>query len=108
MPQQSSTEATVGRVLHAYSNLWHGPRAAVVCNAGPGWRNINVELDAANDRDIVFHLAAIATGRTFTSVPLFDALTAEDREAALNEQPARDVHGLAHQVRVICEWPPKV
>jgi len=107
--EQSKTPATVGRILHAYSNKWKGPRAAVVCNAGEGWRSVNVFLDRANDRDLLYRMSQCPTGNSFTSLPLYDALKPEERERTLAECPGSKLEGVAGfgQVKVIAEWPPR-
>lgn len=85
----------VGTILHAYSNLWRGPRPAIVMMSWPGSRvaNVNVLFDGANDTE---HLAAVRAsphGNTFTSVTVYDPLTTDEREENLERQSHRQFGG---------------
>lgn len=89
---------TVGRILHAYSNMWSGPRPAIVVNAwgSNDMANVNVFLDGANDTAVLQSCRDSGSGNTWPSVPVFAAMSPDDRAKALLNR------------EVVCEWPPMV
>lgn len=101
----SSTPATVGRILHAYSDHWTGPRPAIVTNAwGGNHANVNVLFDGANDHAALANVRRSPRGNTFTSVPVFDALTPEQRIEVMAFEGARRVAEFG-EIRIHLEWP---
>lgn len=99
---------TVGRILHAYSTLWSGPRPAIVSNAFPGscFANVNVFFDGANDTAALAEVRGSAHGNTFASVEVFAPLTTDERQRALEQARSRPAG--ADDIKIICEWPPRV
>lgn len=98
---------TVGRILHAYSNLWSGPRPAIVSNyfGRADVANVNVLFDGANDAEALAEVRRSPSGNTFTSVPVFAALSDEDRARALAAAHSRQFGD--REIAIICEWPPR-
>jgi hypothetical protein len=92
--------AGVGRMLHAYSPDWQGPRPAVVVNVcaprehyEQGFRmrvNVNVQHDYINDKGAAPHPASTRGG-----VYVFDQLSQQQRDVFLA------------QGHTWCEWPPR-
>lgn len=92
-PQTSRQRAGVGRVLHAYSPAWDGPRPVNVVtsfasrdglNAGDVNRvNGNIAFDGANEAKVLEHVRRRNSGNTWTSVEVYDALTPEQRAEKL-------------------------
>lgn len=99
---------TVGRILHAYSTLWSGPRPAIVSNAFPGscFANVNVLFDGANDTAALAEVRRSPHGNTFPSVGVFDPQSAGDRQLALDSANPRQFG--EQTIKIICEWPPRV
>lgn len=119
-PRTSRQKAGVGRVLHAFSPAWDGPRPVTVCNCvtdrgalESGMTNIvngNITFDGSTEPKVLEHVRRRNSGNTFASVSVFDALTPEQR---LDCVPA-----LAHaaewraswnghdDIPVHFEWPP--
>lgn len=100
----SALRPTVGRVLLAYGALWDGPRPAVCVHATdpkedlhPNSTRVNVFFDGSRDPEMVARVRERPSGNTFIHVPVFDALTAGQRAAAV----AQSSEG------VIVEWPPR-
>ena len=101
---------TVGRILHAYSNLWDGPRPAVVSNylGRADMANVNVLFDGANDREALAEVRRSPNGNTFTSVPVFAALSAEERARALTYAAGSERRQFGdREITLLCEWPPR-
>jgi hypothetical protein len=120
-PMTSRKLAGVGRVLHAYSPAWDGPRSAIVSNDfGQAARtrsnvetqrvNANVFADGANDRRLLEYVRRSNSGNTFPSAEVYDALTPEQRAEKLPElkDPAswRASWNGFTAPPVIFEWPP--
>lgn len=88
-PKTSRQKAGVGRVLHAFSPAWDGPRPVSVVaswasreqlQAGTVNRvNGNIAFDGANEAKVLEHVRRRNSGNTWTSVEVFDALTPEQR-----------------------------
>lgn len=120
-PQTSRQLAGVGRVLHAYSPAWDGPRPAIVVNAWctpEGLQrgdkqlvNANVMFDGVNEPKVLECVRLSGIGNTFTSREVHDALTPEQRRvvtptlrspgdfrASWNGRDTPPVH---------FEWPPR-
>jgi hypothetical protein len=101
----SAQRPSVCRVLHAYGARWKGPRPAICVNDtdpkedphGNSAR-VNIQFDGSCDQEMLARVRERAIGNTFTGVPVFDALTAEQRSKALEASPGG----------VIVEWPPRV
>lgn len=104
---QTTPLPTVGRILHAYSTLWSGPRPAVVSNAfgRADMANVNVFFDGVNDTAALAEVRRSPYGNTFTSVSVFAALTEDERKRALEQVNPR-LFG-EQDIKVICEWPPR-
>ena len=100
---------TVGRVLHAYSNLWSGPRPAVVSNylGRADMANVNVLFDGANDPEVLAGVRRSPSGNTFTSVRVFAALSDEGRGVALDQAAHEHRQFGDREIAIICEWPPR-
>lgn len=97
---------TVGRILHAHSNLWHGPRAAIVVNdlGRADLTNVHVLLDP-NDTEALEEVRRSPSGSTLASVRVFAALSEQERAQALAD--AAKEHRLfgGREIAIICEWP---
>lgn len=110
-PQTTVTKSalTVGRILHAYSNRWTGPRPAVVVNAfdRDNMANVNVLFDGANDSECLAATRQSQQGNTFTSVSVIEAGTPEKRALALDAAAERQWmgYGRGKTIKIICEWP---
>lgn len=100
---------TVGRILHAYSNLWSGPRPAVVSNylGRADMVNANVLFDGANDPEALAEVRRSPSGNTFTSVRVFAALSDADRALALKDAAAEQRQFGDRDLAIIFEWPPR-
>jgi hypothetical protein len=105
-PQNSSVRATAGRVLHAYSPKWTGPRPALVVTEVATAGNVvnaNINFDGLNDREMLAYVRASEQGNTFGSLPVYDALTRDERAEAITHAPA----WTPHSIPIILEWPPR-
>lgn len=99
---------TVGRILHAYSNLWYGARPAVVSNylGRADMVNANVLFDGANDPEALAEVRRSPSGNTFTSVPVFAALSDAERARALDYAAGSERRQFGdREIAIICEWP---
>ena len=99
MKEESKHRPTVGRVLHAYSKRWSGPRPAIVVNtflSNENMCNVNVFLDGANDSSLLEEVRASTNGNTWCCVYVFDMLLPAERAELLE----------AHDV--ILEWPMRI
>lgn len=98
--EKSKVVATVGRVLHAYSTLWRGPRPATVVNAwgAPGVANVSVTMDQANDH-------CLPAQMSMPSVDVFDALTEKEAQHAMELVGTRSTQVATY--KVVCCWPPR-
>lgn len=103
---------SIGRVLHVYSAHWSGAQPGIVSNGpwdepflselGPAV-NVNVIVDAANNPKVLELWRARSSGNTLCSVPVFDALSEEQR-AIVRQQLA----GRGDDLGAWAEWPPRV
>lgn len=88
---------SVGRIVHAYSKWWEGPRPAVVVTVGDGdaFPRANVFLDGERDLDVLADMRRSSCGNTISG-PLLMNENSEDRAEALK------------QFDCWLEWPPRV
>jgi len=107
--QLTKTPPTVGRIVHAYSNAWSGPRPAIVVQGfGGPHANVNVFFDGANDRKILNERRAHPEGNTYCSVPVYDLDAGQERVSPPSSDEgwkgvaAVDANGFA----IFCTWPP--
>lgn len=107
-------KATVGRVVHVYSNLWIGPAIGWVVaafglfpdsmrdNRETEHVNVNVSVDGANAPKALSLFRSREQGNTLTSIKLTDPLTPEQRSAELaaatDEQPVFWAEWMPYQV----------
>lgn len=107
--EKQKQKITVGRMLHAYSNKWTGPRPAVVSNAfdSVDYANVNVLFDGANDQECLAAVRGSSSGNTFPSVNVYEPMTPEQRAVMLDKTKERQDWGgvRGRSLKVICEWP---
>lgn len=105
LPAWSTKRATVGRVVHVYSDRWEGPRPGIVVFGGGGESyTVNAMLDGFRDQQALLEFRQVPTGNSLTGVVLYDPLTPVERAAALEvTAPSGKFQG-----RYIAEWPPVV
>jgi hypothetical protein len=118
----SNVQASVPRMVNVYCpSLWDGPQPGVVVggpfkepvceNAPEGLRtvedqaqciNVNALVDGANFPKALARWRSVTSGNTLTSVPLYDALTTEQRAEVAGR-------GWANPSGLVCwcEWPPR-
>ncbi len=97
LPNPSKTPATIGRVVLIFDrrfNFGPYPGLVVAVFGGPNI-NANVLVDGTNERDYLEQVRKSGHGNTLASIPLFDALTPEERTALL-----------AANIGVWAEWMP--
>lgn len=92
----------VGTILHAYSNVWRGPRPAIVVMSWPDsdYANVNVFFDGANDSACLAAVRASSDGNTFCSVRVTPPLTTSERDEHLRLASQRPWPGTALQMIV--------
>lgn len=95
----------VGTILHAYSNVWRGPRPAIVVMSWPDsdYANVNVFFDGANDSACLAAVRGSSDGNTFCSVQVFPPLATYERDEQLLMANARPWPG--RDLRMIVEHP---
>jgi len=99
----SKVVASVGRMVHVYSTEWGGPRPGIVvstCSGSTQLVNVNVILDSCND-----HAFERIGYRTLCALPMYDALSEENRAMLLKTAPAK---AEKDQPYCWCEWMPFV
>lgn len=113
--------ASVGRVLHAYSPAWVGPRPAIVVgNETPlpltkksvQHVNVNVLMDGSRDVRPLAYVRTAKTGNTFTGCVVHEPMTEAQRLEAMREyvkHPGRwcEAWNGTDTPPVHVEWPPR-
>lgn len=103
--KQTTKPPTVGRILHAYSDRWHGPRPAIVTNGfGGACANINVFLDGANDQKLLAEFRSHSDGNTFSSVTCFD-LDPGEKPVSPSGENCNGGCRYRESITLFCVWP---
>lgn len=114
-PKMSTQRATVGRILHCYSDRWVGPRPGMVVAeyATNGWSAVavNVQFRGGVDGELLALVRGRQDGNTFESVAVYEDLSGDpDTYPAASEalkQALADTAPVAGFKVVAC-WPPRV
>jgi hypothetical protein len=96
-PEPTKQPITTGRVVLVHSRKFkHGPYPGLVVAAfaGTPYVNVNPSVDGANDGEALKEFRDSGQGNTFTSLPVFDPLTPEQRAE------------LPESMVAWCEWMP--
>lgn len=107
MIELSKQPLSNGRMLHVFSkhNEFDDRRPGVVVNHWPtGTANVNVFIDGANDGAFLKKCRERPDGNTLASIPVFDPLTEEQRQAIRAAGP----ESWAGACEYWAEWPPRV
>lgn len=119
MPTPTINAPSVARLLHAYSDAWPGPRAAIVSGArgsGATIADVNIFFQGKTDVQLLHICRARQEGNTFEQVPVFDLGPGESADLLkLDEIDQQRLDGGGEDPlprfdgfgRIVCIWPPR-
>ena len=95
MLELSKVKPTCGRIVQVYSVEWEGPRPGLVLDGMTGAVDVNVSYNGFNDAALLAAAREKPEGNTLGAIPLYDAMTPDERKTVLFETGPRH----------IAEWP---